>query len=76
MCRTSIDTLGLADAVSLSILALPTQYVPQMRARVAATLRDGTVKSFDVDVKAATANELKTLLAGGILAETLSEAVA
>jgi aconitate hydratase len=72
----SIDMLGLVDAVSLSISALPTQYAPQMRAHVAATLRDGTVKSFDVDVKAATANELKTLLAGGILADTLSEAVA
>ena len=45
----------LAGAVSLSITALPAQYAPQMKARVAATMGDGTVHEFDVDVKAATA---------------------
>jgi aconitate hydratase len=72
----SVDTLGLADAVSISLAALPTSHAPRMRVSVAATMKDGAVKCFDVEVKASTANELKTLLAGGILAETLSEAVA
>ena len=72
----SADALNLAEAVSVSVTGLPTRYAPDMRATAVATLKDGTTRQFDVDVKAATANELKTLLSGGLLAETLLEAVA
>ena len=72
----SASVLGLVDTVSVSIASLPNSYASHMTANVIAMMKDGSAKSFDVEIKAATANELKTLLAGGVLAETLSEAVA
>ena len=72
----SVESLGLADAVSISVSSLPTKFAPQMTVSVIAEMRRGNTKGFDVEIKIATAGELKTLLAGGILAETLSELVA
>ena len=72
----SVESLGLADAVSISVGSLPTKFAPQMNVNVIAEMTGGSTKSFDVEIKIATASELKTLLAGGILAETLSELVA
>lgn len=72
----SADTLGLVDAVSFSLGLLPKSYTPHMTANVIAAMKDGTTNSFNVEIKVTTPKEFKTLLAGGILAETLSEAAA
>ncbi len=68
----TIDTLGLCAAVSLSITALPQRFTPQVSAAVTAVMKDGERRTFAVDVKATTANELTTLWAGGLLSETLA----
>lgn len=72
---SSSAELGLADAVKFSIAALPAQYAPQMTGTVAVTMKDGSTKIFDVNVKIVTRGELNTLLYGGLLIETLSEAL-
>jgi len=72
----TIDTLGIADAVSFSITSLPMLFAPQKMACVTTTLKDGRTKLFDVVVKIATSGELNTLLSGGLLIETLSAALA
>lgn len=72
----SVDTLGLVDALSLSVTALPAQFGPRMTARVSAAMKDGSRKEFGVVVKVATRSELRTLRAGGILAETLVDTAA
>ena len=70
----TIDTLGLCSAVSLSITALPTRHTPQMTAALTAVMKNGEQRTFAVDVKAATASELTTLRASGLLSETLAAA--
>lgn len=72
----TIDTLEIADAVSFSVTSLPTLFAPQKFASVSATLKDHSTKHFDVEVKIVTPGELNTLLAGGLLVETLSAALA
>ena len=69
----SIDSMGLLGAVSFDISALSAKFAPNMTARVAASLRDGTEITFETIVRIATASELKTALAGGILTEMVSE---
>ena len=62
--------------MSLSVTAPPAQFAPHMTAQVSAAMKDGSHKEFGVVVKVATRSELRTLRAGGILAETLTDAVA
>ena len=70
----TIDTLRLYDVVSVSITALPRDYASPMNATVIAALKNGEQHNFAVDVKIATAGELATVLAGGLLSESLAAA--
>jgi aconitate hydratase A / 2-methylisocitrate dehydratase len=69
----SADTLGLVDAVSLSLELLPQHFAARMTGTVSATKKDGSARTFEVEFKVATANELVTLFSGGLLAETLAQ---
>jgi aconitate hydratase len=69
----SIDSLGLLDAVSFDIAALPSEFSPHMTAVVTASLRGGAKMKFETTARISTASELKTILAGGILTEMVSE---
>jgi len=69
----SIDSLGLLGAVSFDISALSSKFAPNMTALVAAWLRDGKKVTFETIVRIATASELKSALAGGILTEMVAE---
>ena len=69
----SIDSLGLLGAVSFDVAALPSEFSPHMTTIVSASLRDGSKITFETIVRIATASELETVLAGGILTEMVSE---
>ena len=68
----SVDTLGLVDVVGISVMALPSDFSPQMSVKVTATMKDGSSKQFDADVKVATRGELNIVMAGGLLPATLA----
>lgn len=71
----SIDTLGLCGMVSVAITDLPMSFSPQMSATATAVLNTGAERRFAVDVKIATLSEFDTLVAGGLLSETLAASV-
>lgn len=72
----SVDSLALLDAIGFSISSLPTTFSSRMTAKVVATMKNGGDRQFDVEVRVATSGEFRILLAGGLLPDALSEALA
>jgi hypothetical protein len=47
----SVGSLGIADAVRISVGYLPTKFVPQMTISIPAEMRGGSTMGFDVEKK-------------------------